>query len=57
MIAPERTVGKSLPRGNLGLINHPRCGAFRLQQGRPTAACDTFAAWNHGFVKRIIIRP
>src|SRR5580692_4518969 len=26
-------------------------------RGEAAASCDTFAAWNHGFVKRIIMRP
>jgi hypothetical protein len=60
MIAPERAVGKRLPRGKSGFINRRAARlerAFRPGTGATVAFCDTFAAWNHGFVKRIIIRP
>jgi hypothetical protein len=60
MIAPEPTMGKSLQRGKLGLINSRQpCvrGLSAGGRGEAAASCDTFAAWNHGFVKRIIMRP
>jgi hypothetical protein len=56
MIAPDGSGGKRLRRGKWPVIAHENEAA---RHGCPWLrhSCDICNGWNHGFVRRIIIRP
>ena len=57
MIAPAAGLGKGLPKLSRAFCWRAKGGKKSRRQCLCARGCDTFDQLNHGFVRRIIIRP